>query len=207
MVVTASIPRLRVFAGPNGSGKSTLKDALNPQWLGVYVNAGDLEAHIRAHGWVSLAPFGVVASESAWRSFCAGSRLLQDRGLSEAAKRILLDGDRMIFDGVAVNSYVASVLADFIRSDLLRRGVSFSFATVMSAPQKVAFLCQAQRRDYRTYPYFIATADPEINVARVAHRVSMGKHDVPRHKIIERYHRSLALLADAVQCSDPKSGR
>lgn len=30
----------------------------------------------------------------------------------------------------------------------------------------------------------------------------MGKHDVPRDKIVERYHRSLNLLADAVACAD-----
>ena len=39
-------------------------------------------------------------------------------------------------------------------------------------------------------------------MSRVAYRVSMGKHDVPREKIIERYHRSLDYLADAVMCSD-----
>jgi predicted ABC-type ATPase len=40
--MTAAIPRLRVFAGPNGSGKSTLKDRLPPEWLGVYVNADEI---------------------------------------------------------------------------------------------------------------------------------------------------------------------
>ena len=55
---------------------------------------------------------------------------------------------------------------------------------------------------FRTYLYYVATEDPEINISRVAHRVRMGKHDVPRDKIIERYHRSLALLADAVTCAD-----
>jgi predicted ABC-type ATPase len=48
----------------------------------------------------------------------------------------------------------------------------------------------------------VATEDPEINISRVAHRVAMGKHDVPRSKIIKRYHLSLALLFDAVVCAD-----
>lgn len=41
-------PRLRMFAGPNGSGKSTLKDEVEAHGLGVYINADDIEAEIRA---------------------------------------------------------------------------------------------------------------------------------------------------------------
>jgi predicted ABC-type ATPase len=37
------VPRLRIFAGPNGSGKSTIKDMLPQAWLGVYINADDIE--------------------------------------------------------------------------------------------------------------------------------------------------------------------
>ena len=57
-------PRLRMFAGPNGSGKSTLKDVLDPDWLGIYLNADDIEADIRAQGFVSLEPFGVETTQA-----------------------------------------------------------------------------------------------------------------------------------------------
>lgn len=187
-----------MFAGPNGSGKSTLKDVLNPHWLGVYVNADDIEAEIRAQGSISLEPFGVRASHADFSSFFAASEFLKHQGLHLGAKRIMLQGNRVVFDGVQVNSYYASVLVDFIRHDLLRRGVSFTFETVMSAPAKVDFFCRARDHGFRTYLYFVATEDPEINISRVAHRVSMGKHNVPKDKIIDRYHRSLDLLADAV---------
>ena len=40
--------------------------------------------------------------------------------------------------------------------------------------------------------------DPEINVSRVLTRVAEGGHNVDRDKIVERYHRSLDFLADAV---------
>ena len=46
--MNAPVPRLRMFAGPNGSGKSTIKDVLPPQWLGIYVNADEIEKTIRA---------------------------------------------------------------------------------------------------------------------------------------------------------------
>jgi predicted ABC-type ATPase len=57
--MSASRPRLRVFAGPNGSGKSTLKDRLPPEWLGVYVNADDIEKTIRATGALCLDEFSI----------------------------------------------------------------------------------------------------------------------------------------------------
>ena len=65
----------------------------------------------------------------------------------------------------------------------------------------VEFLCKAQQVGFRTYLYFVATEDPEINVSRVQHRVSTGGHPVPRDKIISRYARSLSLLSSAVACA------
>lgn len=40
--------------------------------------------------------------------------------------------------------------------------------------------------------FFVATADPSINAARVARRVMQGGHDVPIPKIIARHFRSIA---------------
>jgi predicted ABC-type ATPase len=200
--MSAVQPRLRMFAGPNGSGKSTLKDELDAAWLGVYVNADDIEADIRAHGFASLAPYGITTTQEALQAFFADSAFLRQQGLGTEAQKIRLVEGRVVFDGVAVNSYFASVLVDFIRQDLLRRKESFTFETVMSARAKVDFFCRAREQGFRTYLYYVATEDPEINISRVAHRVAMGKHDVPRDKIIERYHRSLSLLADAVTCAD-----
>lgn len=43
-------PRLRVLAGPNGSGKSTIKPELRPEWIGVFVNADEIEKDLKASG-------------------------------------------------------------------------------------------------------------------------------------------------------------
>ena len=59
--MTAPVPRLRMFAGPNGSGKSTIKDMLPLQWLGVYVNADEMEKAIRSDGYLDLSSFEVMA--------------------------------------------------------------------------------------------------------------------------------------------------
>jgi ABC-type cobalamin/Fe3+-siderophores transport system ATPase subunit len=53
------MPRLRVFAGPNGSGKSTLLEILPPEWVGIYVNADDLERSIKRDGDFDLASFSL----------------------------------------------------------------------------------------------------------------------------------------------------
>ena len=196
------IPRLRVFAGPNGSGKSTIKDSLLPQWLGVYVNADDIEKAIRTQGFLEFAEFGCTAEDLAeLPMFMASSSLLRLANLLDAAARLQVDGTRLLFGAEPVNSYLASVLSDFIRHHLLRPGKSFTFETVMSSPDKVDFMRRAREQGFRTYLYFVATEDPEINIERVRNRVLNGGHPVPEDKIISRYHRSLELLPAAVEQS------
>ena len=81
-------------------------------------------------------------------------------------------------------------------------GVSFTLETVMSSADKVELLKNAKSAGYRTYLYFIATQDPEINLSRVENRVAQGGHDVPPDKIRGRYYRSLELLFDAIKSTD-----
>lgn len=198
----APVPRLRMFAGPNGSGKSTIKDMLPSQWLGVYVNADEIEKAIRADGYLSLADFEVAADADELQAFLQASNLLAKAGLLSQVQQLTLVDGRVVFGAVAVNSYWASVLADFIRHKLLAARISFTFETVMSSPDKVAFLKKAQQAGYRTYLYFVATEDPEINVARVSYRVQTGGHPVAEDKIRSRYVRSLELLSQAVTHAD-----
>lgn len=197
-----------MFAGPNGSGKSTviaslLKSELKPDWLGVYVNADDIEKVLRETHSLSLAPFKVAISPSAWKSFLEVSTLLQTKNQHlSGIERITVDESGFHAVDVAINSYHASVIADFLRHKLLEHRISFTFETVMSHPGKIAFLKQAQAENYRTYLYYIATEDPGINIQRVAARVLSGGHDVPDRKVVERYHRSLSLLKDAILASN-----
>lgn len=54
-------PRLRVLAGPNGSGKSTIKPELRPEWIGVFVNADEMEKDLKASGGhLKLGALGVT---------------------------------------------------------------------------------------------------------------------------------------------------
>ena len=125
--MTALVPRLRMFAGPNGSGKSTIKDMLPSVWLGVYINADEMEKSIRADGCLNLADFQVMAEADELQMFFAASTLLAKAGLLTHVQQLTLVDDRVQFGKVVVNSYFASVLADFIRHKLLAAQVSFTF--------------------------------------------------------------------------------
>jgi predicted ABC-type ATPase len=191
-----------MFAGPNGSGKSTLKSVLPKELLGVYLNPDEVEQSIRRQGFLGLASYGVTTTAEEVLPFFTNSQFLKETGHAEAARRLAFGDDRLNFTGVEVESYLASVASDFLRQKLLERKVSFTFETVMSHRSKVELLQQAQRAGYRTYLYFIATDDPEINISRVRNRVKLGGHGVPEDRIVTRYHRSLDLLMDAIRNSN-----
>lgn len=81
----------------------------------------------------------------------------------------------------------------------MEQKASFTFETVMSHPGKVMLLKRAQTAGYRTYLYYVATDDPQINISRVQNRVTLGGHPVPEDKITSRYYKSLELLIEAVR--------
>lgn len=201
--MSTAIPRLRMFAGPNGSGKSTIKavveDEIGQESLGVYINPDEIENDIRRSNVLDFSDYNVETSAAEVLGFFKQSSFLAKVGLTNATGALRFDDGKLNFAAVSVNSYFASVAADFIRHKLLYTGVTFTFETVMSSPDKVEFLKKAQEQGFRTYLYYVATEDPDINISRVESRVAEGGHPVPNDKIVERYFRSLDLLADAVQ--------
>ena len=194
--------RLRMFAGPNGSGKSTAKAMLRPELLEFYLNADDIEAAIKADGFFDFKSRQISVEENEIRQFLAHSTLLAKANLLSSAANLPFQNNRIFFAPGTINSYFASVLADFVRRKFVKNQRSFTFETVMSSPDKIEFLQSARDAGFRTYLYFVATQNPKINIARVAARVRAGGHDVPTDKIIARYYRSLGLLADAIRIAD-----
>lgn len=198
---------MRVFAGPNGSGKSTIQYRLLPEWIGVYVNADDIERQLRQTGTLDLNAFDLrgapLALQQDLRDHLSKSVLLKKHGLEQVAALLSVEPDsRIHLPRETVNAYVAAVLADAIRRTLLAQGRTFTFETVMSSPDKIDFMREAQELGYRTYLYFVATDDPEINISRVKLRVSQGGHDVPEHLIRSRYVRSIGLLDQACRVAN-----
>lgn len=196
------IPRVRIFAGPNGSGKSTLNTILNKNLLGIYINADEIEKEIRKFDFLDLRNYEIDTTSEEILSFFIHHALVQKSGLKDEASLLRVTNNKISFHNIRVNSYFASVCADFIRHKLLELKVSFTFETVMSSEDKVLFLEKAKNIGYRTYLYFVTTQDPTINVSRVKNRVKLGGHDVPEEKIISRYYRSMKLLSKAIKYTD-----
>ena len=191
-----------MIAGPNGSGKSTIKALLPPEILGVYVNPDEIEASIEKSGAIDLRPYEISCTTADVVSHMGSSTLWGSTGLPSPEGHVLVENTLLKFSHVPRASYLASLTADFIRHKLLDAGISFTFETVMSHAGKLDLLHEAQDRGYRTYLYYIATEDPEINIARVKTRVKSGGHAVPPEKITERYYRSLSLLRKAIRATN-----
>ena len=198
---TPVVARVRMFAGPNGSGKSTLKNWLPAPLFGSFINPDEIEKSIRESGVFDLAAWQMKGQSGALIEFLENSPFLRQVGLSGQIQDLRAENEIISFENVAVNAYFASVIADWLRQKLIERRASFTFETVMSSPDKIAFLKTAQASGFRTYLYFVATQDPRINIARVRNRVLQGGHDVPEDKIVARYARSLALLPAAIAAS------
>lgn len=191
------VPRLRMFAGPNGSGKSCFNNIVNTKWLGVYVNADEIEKKLKSGG-ILLSDFKVELDDDTF---------IDSFKTTCFSREIDLPAIQCVNGIVTVrcedlNSYYAAMIAELIRIHLLSCNLSFTFETVMSHESKVDFLKLAKEKGYRTYLYFIATKDPQINIARVASRVKRGGHDVPEDKIVSRYHRAIKLLPKALKIVD-----
>jgi predicted ABC-type ATPase len=190
-----------MFAGPNGSGKSELKAHLPEALLGLYLNPDEIEAEIKSQGYTDFSKFDIITSVEEIFHLFERSELLRQRGLDKILQTLRFEDGKLYISADAMDSYVASVLVEFMRSKLLEARQTFTFETVMSHPSKVQVLRMAQELGYRTYLYYVATDDSAINVSRVANRVALGGHSVPVDKIVMRYQKSLALLLSAIRYS------
>lgn len=196
------IPRLRMFAGPNGSGKSTIKEVINKELLGIYINPDEIEKEIKKFDFLDFDIYGITTTKEEVIEFFNNSALLEKADLLDEAQFLRFNDNKLSFFEIPINSYFASVSADFIRKKLLETRQSFTFETVMSSYDKIELLKLAQSLGYKTYLYFVATSDPIINISRVQNRVRLGGHNVPKEKIISRYYRSLENLKEAILFSN-----
>lgn len=99
-------------------------------------------------------------------------------------------------------SELARAWADATRSGLLAQGESFVTETVFSHPSKLDLLAQAQAHGFAAALYVVCVDEPRLLLERVRQRVQEGGHDVPAHKVITRYPRTLALLHEALALAE-----
>lgn len=191
-------PRFRLVAGPNGSGKTTLvKSLVRDYAVNFYdmLNADDIFAEVRSSS--RFAPHILVENDD----LLAYAR---DSSYPAEVRRSFENGDIEIVSGIVrfrnqmcVNSYTIALLTNFLQSEYIKRGMSFSQETVFSHTSKVRAIAAAQAAGFRTYLYFVSTDNPAVNVARVFARSRGGGHDVPEEKVISRYERSTANVSSA----------
>ena len=99
------------------------------------------------------------------------------------------------------HAYEAAQVAAETRAYLIAGGRSFIAETVFSHPSKLELLRFAQQAGYQVVLHVMLVPE-ELAVRRVAYRVQAGGHDVPEHKIRERYERLWPLVAQAVSLAD-----
>lgn len=194
------IPRLRMFAGPNGSGKSTIKSVVSSKLLGYYLNPDEIEKEIKEKGYLDIRGYNIQTNQLEIRTFFEEHPLLEKTECSDFIYEIkYIQSEFIDFSNVGIDSYMSAILTDFLRFKYLESRQSFTFETVMSSSDKVEILKKAQQLGYKTYLYYVATEDPDINLLRINHRVKIGGHSVPTNKVIARYYRSLDLLFEAIK--------
>ncbi len=198
-----AVKRLRVFAGPNGSGKTTIVNQLrNEISFGVYVNADDIERELREKGGISFNDYHLNISQNSIADFFRKSTFSPVmRGEPDLWSNLIILDNRLKVS-CTLDSYLAADIAEFIRQQLLVNGMSLTYETVMSHPNKLDFLVSAKNLGYRVYLYYIATEDPDINVNRVSIRVTQKGHNVSNKKVKDRYYKSLQQLKGAIKLSN-----
>jgi len=200
------IKRLRIFAGPNGSGKSVLYDYLvkthyfNPYF---HINSDLISAELKTG--LNLTNWPIKLDEDVLFTFLDKSSFSEHVESQKLRDMVSFDGATIILnnpENVDSVSYLSAAIADFIRRQMLVSDSSFSVETVFSHPSKLEFMHEAHEAGFRMYLYFIATANPLINIQRVQSRISAGGHFVPESKISARYYRTMENLFDAVLIAD-----
>ena len=171
------------------------------------MNADEIERDLKnTQGFLSLRKLGIDGGINEMLG-----RIKRSLGTSGFEERLempallssmTLDDEMTLWVPGPYNSYLAAALAEAIRQWLLDEGWTFTFETVMSHASKIEFMRDARARGYRVYLYFVATDDPDINIDRVRRRVLQGGHPVDDDKVIERYHKSIALMTSACEVAD-----
>jgi predicted ABC-type ATPase len=134
-------------------------------------------------------------------------------GKTTLARRVIVPATHLPFvnaDDIAArrwpgseveHAYDASEVAAAERTQLLADRSSFITETVFSHPSKVELVQRAQEAGYLVYLHVVVIPE-ELSVRRVAHRVRLGGHAVPKAKIRQRYRRLWPLVAQARALAD-----
>src|SRR5688572_19331757 len=189
------------MAGPNGSGKSTvLLEVRKKFYSGPFVNADEIERSFHEKGLINLpSNYDLNIDDHSFAGFIeTDGQSWVEKAADENSTVSINSINGMLVVENDPSPYDAAIAADFIRRQLLEKGETFTFETVLSHPSKIDFLKQSFSAGYKNYLYFICTVDPAINIERVRQRIASGGHAVPEDKIEKRYYESLEVLEQII---------
>jgi predicted ABC-type ATPase len=101
----------------------------------------------------------------------------------------------------SAHAYEAAAIAATTRDWLIELGRPLIAETVFSHPSKLGLIQNAKNAGFFVALHVLMVPE-ELAVARVAHRVAAGGHDVPVEKIRQRYRRLWAMVASAIPMTD-----
>lgn len=99
------------------------------------------------------------------------------------------------------HAYDASAAAAAERTSLIQARTSFICETDFSHPSKLTLIQQALAAGFQIELHVVMVPE-DLSIARVAHRVATGGHQVPELKIRERYRRLWPLIVTARELAD-----
>lgn len=163
------------------------------------MNADDIEKELSESSVLSFENYKLSLNEKSVQNFFKFSHFSPvKRSEADLYSKLKVENNRLQVK-TTIDSYLAADIAEFIRQQLLKQDISFTYETVMSHEGKVDFLAKAKQQGYKVYLYYIATEDPEINNSRVNIRVAQNGHAVAPEVIKNRYYKSLGNLKLAVK--------
>lgn len=121
--------------------------------------------------------------------------------LLRPVEMIYINADE-IQQGLGCETIEAAKIAEKRREGCLKEHRNFCFETVLSTDRNLKLIKRAKDTGFFVRCYYVLTADPQINVARVATRVSAGGHNVPADKIITRYEKALEQIRELIPLCD-----
>ena len=104
--------------------------------------------------------------------------------------------------GEMLDAYAAARLAAATRDAYLNDQCSFVTETVFSHSSKLDLIRHAKAQGFRVVIFHVNVQSAAISVARVRFRATQGGHDVPEHKIRDRYARNPRYIRAAVALCD-----
>jgi len=76
------------------------------------------------------------------------------------------------------------------------KGVDFAFETTLAGRSYVKLLKDLKNKGYKIHLYFLWVSNVKLAINRIAERVQIGGHDVPKETVRRRFSRGLHNLVD-----------